>query len=294
MRLFIIFVANICFGTTVIMKIKRKYFGVALIVALVFFNVSCVKEKIDYRTLEYYNEFFVSEENKEMGSLEISVSMDLPTEFPDNELILSVQKQIVAKIFGDRYNYIDIDTVLATYAENIANEYIKSNLPFLEKINDLEGSKAFLDNQIDIVGSLLYFDENIISYSYEHYAYLGGAHGNSRQQIFNFDMQDASVFSEKDVFIDNYSELLSDLIKEQIVANKAEIESVADLSDFNYYEKEIKPNNNFIVDNEGITYVYNPYDIAPYSMGQTAVFLSYEVLKPILRKDSPINKIINK
>jgi hypothetical protein len=66
------------------------------------------------------------------------------------------------------------------------------------------------------------------------------------------------------------------------------MESVADLNVFNFYEDQIVPNNNFYITPEGIVYVYNPYDIAPYSMGQTSVLLTFEKLKPILKKNNPI------
>ena len=128
-------------------------------------------------------------------------------------------------------------------------------------------------NEIQVQGVALYLDDKILSYSYERYAYMGGAHGNSSRFFYNFDLSTAGLLTEKDLFVENYQEPLTQLIKQQIVEDNAEIESVADLNDFHFFEDQIKPNNNFYVNADGLVYVYNPYDIAPYSTGQTEVAL---------------------
>ena len=43
------------------------------------------------------------------------------------------------------------------------------------------------------------------------------------------------------------------------------------------------PNGNFSVGKEGITWYFNPYDIAPYALGVIDVTLSWDQLKPLLK-----------
>ena len=44
-----------------------------------------------------------------------------------------------------------------------------------------------------------------------------------------------------------------------------------------------EPNGNFYVSEEGITWVYNPYEIAAYASGVIELPISWETLKPFLQ-----------
>ena len=150
-----------------------------------------------------------------------------------------------------------------------------------------------MSNEISIDGVSLYLDEKILSYSYESYAYLGGAHGNSNRMLYNYDLSNAHTIKEQDLFIADYKASLTQLIKDQILEQSAEIGSVADLNDLNFWEDEIKPNDNFYISDEGLVYIFNPYEIAPYSMGQTEVMLPYDKLKPLLKKGNILEYLYN-
>ena len=114
-------------------------------------------------------------------------------------------------------------------------------------------------------------------------------HGNSNRYFYNFDLRNGHILHESDIFIDNYKAPLTELIKQRIVEDNAEIESVADLTEFDFWESEIKPNGNFYISDEGIVYVFNPYEIAPYSTGQTEVTLPYDRLKVLLKPGNLIS-----
>lgn len=44
-----------------------------------------------------------------------------------------------------------------------------------------------------------------------------------------------------------------------------------------------EPNGNFAVSEEGVTWTYNPYEIAPYSMGIIDLTVTWADLKPYLK-----------
>jgi len=56
----------------------------------------------------------------------------------------------------------------------------------------------------------------------------------------------------------------------------------------------IKPNENFYITDESINYVFNPYEIAPYYMGQTEVVIPFYRLKDILKPNSIISYLTDK
>jgi hypothetical protein len=61
-----------------------------------------------------------------------------------------------------------------------------------------------------------------------------------------------------------------------------------------FFAMNIVPNHNFNVTENGISYVFNPDEIAVYSMGQTEVLIPFNKLKSCLKKDSPIEELLKK
>lgn len=222
------------------------------------------------------------------GALVFEAEIEIPVKFRDKDILTNVQKQIIAKIFGEIYNSIPLDSILPTYAKVLAREYRRSTEPFIKKILEANEPSAVWQNHIQIQAIPLFLDDRLLSYSYERYAHMGGEHGNSSRLFYNFDLSNARLLTEKDLFIDNYEKSLTQLIKQQIVEDNAEMESIADLNEFHFFEDQIKPNNNFYVNADGLVYVYNPYDIAPYSTGQTEVALTFERLRPILKPNNAL------
>lgn len=266
----------------------KRIFTVLLPLILISVLIaSCTKQEMETEVFTFDNEYFLTNDTS-LGSLKFHAEIELPVKYHDEEVLKNVNSQIIAKIFGEVFNSYPVDSILPKYASTLYQEYKKSNEPYLQQISELKGSKSILENEITVQGVAMYLDNKVLSYSYERYAYMGGAHGNSSRLLFNFDLTNARLVNESDLFTDNYIEPLTQLIKQQIVEDNAEMESVADLNDFHFYEDQIKPNNNFYITAEGVVYVYNPYDIAPYSTGQTMVLLTFDKLKPILKFGNPI------
>ena len=66
------------------------------------------------------------------------------------------------------------------------------------------------------------------------------------------------------------------------------------LEDTDFWVYAIKPNGNFYITDESINYVFNPYEIAPYSLGQTEVIIPFYKLKGILKPNNIISHLIDK
>lgn len=254
---------------------------------LLFFLLSCQSKEMETKIIDYSNTYYLTSDTT-LGGFSFQAEAEIPAKFHDKEVLGNVKKQIIAKIFGEIYNTYPTDSILPKYANLLYLEYKKSNETYLANISEVKDSRTILENEIQIQGVAMYLDDKILSYSYERYAFMGGGDGKSSRFLYNFDLTNSHLITENDLFSDNYAPSLTQLIKQQIVEDNAEMESVADLNDFHFFEDRIKPNNNFYITAEGIVYVYNPYDIAPYDTGQTSVLLTFEKLKPILKTGNPI------
>ena len=65
----------------------------------------------------------------------------------------------------------------------------------------------------------------------------------------------------------------------------ADVKTIDDLKAKNYlFSMDMFPSENFILDSDEITFIYNAYEIAPYAMGKTEISVSYSEVKDLLKK----------
>ena len=106
--------------------------------------------------------------------------------------------------------------------------------------------------------------------------YTGGSHGQFGIGCDVFDLTTGEVLTEEDLFIDDFFSPLCDLLEESAEANVPE-------EDKDLLFGTPEPNGNFSVSEDGITWVYNPYEIAAYASGVIELPVSWETLKPFLQ-----------
>ena len=110
----------------------------------------------------------------------------------------------------------------------------------------------------------------------------GNAHAISQQVIMNFDAASGRLLSAKDVFVDGFETLLKPILLEAL-QQKTGISTLDDLHARGYLKgTDIFVPENFILSCDAITFVYNPDEIAPYSLGSTELTISYTALEKIL------------
>lgn len=129
---------------------------------------------------------------------------------------------------------------------------------------------------------------------------MGGAHGLETRNFYNFDLKTGKLITENDLFKADYKSKLAELIKVRIVEESKEYkdeknsEPVTSLEDTDFWTDSIKSNGNFYITDESINYVFNPYEIAPYYMGQTEVSLPFNRLKDLLKTNNIITYLVEK
>lgn len=116
------------------------------------------------------------------------------------------------------------------------------------------------------------------SYSVEYNDYTGGAHGMNAIICNVFDLTTGETVSESDLFGEGYRDGVSALLK---TALDAFLEAQEEGEDLIFGAPE--PNGNFSVSEEGVTWTYNPYEIAPYAMGAIELAVRWSDLKPYLK-----------
>ena len=123
-----------------------------------------------------------------------------------------------------------------------------------------------------------------IAYSFYVETYLGGPHGSHDIYYLNIDSKTGRRLSKADVFKPEMEEELLKAITQRLAQdngcrNREELLEKTGITMLG----DIYVEQNFTLEAEGITFVYNTYEIASYAEGTISVFLPNEELKDFIK-----------
>lgn len=163
----------------------------------------------------------------------------------------------------------------------------KLNVEFFKEILRLY-KEMYEENKFDDIlwGVDEYFD---IDNSYKEFVYLtraaydysGGAHGNYLNNNYLFSKETGEQLFLADV--------INDFSKFKVLAEKNfriqnEIPPKVSLEDYGFwFEKGFEPSQNFYFSEKGMEFVYNPYEIGPYALGQVTFTIPKKDILPFLK-----------
>ena len=120
-----------------------------------------------------------------------------------------------------------------------------------------------------------YFDEEILSLRRFGYLYTGGAHGMPGEWGIIIAREGELVYLDK--FLDLNNEELKKILWKTFQDYR--LAHNIDIEDFTSYEN-FKPSDAMTLDNEGIIFLYQPYELLPYSYGIIELKLPFSMVKP--------------
>lgn len=234
-------------------------------------------------------------ENPENPNCNLQVNFIYPQKYDNQEMLKKLQRQFVSSYFGESYENLSPETATAKYIEDYLNNYKDLTEEFtaeLDKADDTPVGAWFSYYEMSS-NDITYNKNNILSYTVNFDNYTGGAHGSHSFTNYVIDLETGNRITEDDIFIDGYQEDLAQILVDKI-ALENNLDNPKELENIGYFSiDEIFPNKNFLVDDNGITYTFNEYEIAAYVVGSTHVFIPYEEIEFLLKKDSPIAHLIN-
>uniref|UniRef100_UPI00300B9FD2 RsiV family protein n=1 Tax=Acinetobacter ursingii TaxID=108980 RepID=UPI00300B9FD2 len=159
--------------------------------------------------------------------------------------------------------------------------YVQS---FVEMDKELKALSANHQINIMIKPSILKSQEPIATVVLNTSSYLGGAHGSSAQQYYNFDLKQQKQIQLNDLLLPNQRKALEakahDAFKAWVMDSK-----LAD--NVNDYEQawKFKLSDNFLLGEQGLILQYGEYEIGPYSAGLPRLVIPYDQLNGILKAE---------
>ena len=124
---------------------------------------------------------------------------------------------------------------------------------------------------------------DIIGHFIKMYQYTGGAHGGTFITCRNLRLEDGSLVTLDNYFKPGYEKVLLPVLEKKLL-EYAECSSRDQLDEHGYFSNEpLFVSENFEIRKDTIDFIYNQYDIAPYSTGITTLAVPTDDIREIIR-----------
>ena len=225
------------------------------------------------RTTTYSDEQATPLGEGQTDSLLQSVSIEYPVKGAKAEVLAKIEDGILNTVFDMEEIPGSVEETALRYEDNLKDEYF----------NEYEGQEGGSGTRTweDHVNG--YFSgryKQFLSYMVEVYSFRGGVHGINTMTPVVFDKNTGDIVPEEAFFADGYREPVAALIRAHLPeALEGDEEALAAVSDPN----TVGPNGVYEVTKDGVTWYYQPYVIAPFSVGVISISVPWNELKPYVR-----------
>ena len=215
-----------------------------------------------------------------------AAEIELTLIYPSNEYVQpaiedSVKKHITKSYFGKGFTPARPDSMLLDFEAEYMENYSLQN----ENWHNLKGASFNWEKVMNM--SVIYNTGYMLCIEYLKYAYSGGAHGMTNVAYDIINLSDGRLLTYADVFMEGTDEALTDILTRQLRKDYSIPEEIK-LSEAGFFVEEVKPNRNIYVNGNGVGFVYNSYEIAPYSQGSTNIFLEFKQISDLVKMGTPV------
>lgn len=278
---------------------KQKLYIVASLLLVGICVTSCFNKdnKINFDKLDLNERVYLFPVNDTtMPYANVKVEFNYPKRFKSKEDLARLRQIFIGTFYNDEsYDSLSPKEALSQYLVDYTEEYREIGDQYNEDKRNLEDDNqpSWYWYELQKSNEILFQDENILSYSVQHADYTGGAHGSLNLLYYTIDLNELTTITQENIFKPNFYKFLTTKIIERLMIKfnvdtpeKLHSEGIFDIND-------IAPNDNFWINDEGVHYIYNQYEIAPYVMGPIEVTIPYEDIKSIIIPESIAGKYID-
>jgi hypothetical protein len=166
------------------------------------------------------------------------------------------------------------DTVFTLLAAQYARDYREEVKPYYMENDLIESLNYDLNFGMDVI----YNRNELLSLAFTQYQYTGGAHGMMYTRCHSYDLRGRKKIRIQDVFKPGYQAKLK-LALNQAAKKKYGVKNLSEA----LLVDEIEATDNFFLTGKGICFVYQPYEIGPFSMGEQFIYIPNSNLSDLLK-----------
>lgn len=206
-----------------------------------------------------------------------------------------INRTIQGEFLGNDYASLTPEEAV----DSFMNVYIRDYRKETGELYQVDRAKGTSDEEIPAwynqTYSLVTFIEEghggTINVSANVFVDTGGAHPHQWSQWLNFDFESGKLLTKDDVFLASAKVDIERMLLDHLMLMQAEIypdESLKTLEDLQQKGFLQMTNmyipDNFLLHKEGVSFLFNRYDIAPYSAGEIVIEIPYEEIGYCLKQ----------
>jgi len=237
---------------------------------LFFFSLNSFAQIIDYSTFMAtctYNNCNLQEENC------TSISLTMPI-VDENQACYDIVKTVIEEEIGIKKEGF----------RNLCKELFQNFSDYKEELSSLNLTDEPMPWYREIIITMSQYNTQFLSIIHQEYEFMGGAHGNGYRNYYNIDLTSNKILKSEDVFKNESISQVAGLIEFYMKKNY-EIGENENLEDIGISFNKTNITSNFTFLENGIKFLYNPYEIASYVMGEIEVIIPYAALEDKIRPE---------
>lgn len=195
----------------------------------------------------------------------------------------AINSTIERELFG--MDNLTVKAAADSFANQYAADYKKSLTPLYQADRADKSKRAWYEYSYKVATETKAGKKGVTVYIADIDYYEGGAHGVSIRTIINFDNATGRRLSANDVFVPGHEKRLNEMLLKAL-EGKTGKKGIDELKADGYLcTTDIYAPQNFTLGDDGVTFVYNAYEIAPYEKGRTELTIDYDDLEELMAKD---------
>lgn len=277
------------------MNLHKRLFRYIGAVALAVLMVGC---GLSSNGDSAYRHVFIEEEAR-LVDTDNSPYCDFAIDFTYLDEVDSVavrmNRSIQREFLGD--DYATLTPVAAV--DSFRNAYLADYRNEVGAIFEKERANASSEEEIPAwfsqTYSLVTFVEEgqggVINATANYFVDMGGAHPHQWSQWLNFDFVTGRILEKDEVFHLEASADIEAMLLDKLIRMQAEehpdmqVNSLEDLQNMGFLQHtNMFIPDNFLLSKRGLLFLFNRYDIAPYSAGEIVIEVPYEEIGHYLKK----------
>lgn len=212
----------------------------------------------------------------------------------EDSVAVLMNHTIQREFLGLDYEMLAPEIAVDSFKNTYLRDYRMEMAPIFEKERANASSEDEIPAWFSQTYNLVTFAEEgrsgIINATANYFVDMGGAHPNQWARWINFDFMTGRMLAKDEVFhleasADIETILLNKLIRMQAEAHPdMQVNSLEDLQNMGFLQHtNIFIPDNFLVSKRAMLFLFNRYDIAPYSEGEIVIEVPYEEIGHYLK-----------
>jgi hypothetical protein len=217
----------------------------------------------------------------------IEIMILYPERIKDSPMKNVIDRQITRFMFNESQPVKSVELLM----ENIVFDFFQSYHHYVDGVENVIELTSF-NWKKTLSMEVIYNANQLLSLRFRKHAYSGGGQGISIQENHVFDIRTGKKLELSDFLIPGYETRLNTMLDKKFrLLNGLKRDENLRLAGF--LIDQIEYTGNFFINNDGIGFYYNVYEVAPHSTGTTELFIPFHELKPLLKQDTPFTWISN-